>query len=148
MTVDGPQLDTISQEVGMPLDGLVGGTFLREFFVTVDYQARLLHFRRYANRDHIVDEFVRVGLTLTQGGNGYVIDQVHPNTDAAALQLQPGDEVRAISGMQLASLDPVTASALLLGAAGEQRALTMGATAVAAIANTTLQVKVEDLLHY
>jgi len=148
LTIDGPQLPTISNEVGMTLDGLVGGTFLREFYVTIDYHERLLHLRRYATRDHIHDDFVRLGFTLQATAGGYQVQLVHPNTDAAAQQLAGGDEVLAIDGQQLAGLDLVSASALLMGTAGQLKRVRLGMTAVPATLNQTLQIRVEDLLPY
>ena len=141
MTVGGPQLAAISGEVGMTLDGLIGGTFWREFYLTVDYQARLLHLHRYPSRAHITDEFVRVGLELKASGSGFVIDVVHAHTDAAAQGLMSGDEVVAIDGTLLSGLDGSSASHLLTGHAGDQRALLLGS-------QKTVQVLVEDLIHY
>jgi hypothetical protein len=148
MTIDGPQLDTISGEVGMVLDGLVGGTFLREFFVTVDYHQQLLKLRRYRSRDHIVDEFVRVGLQLRQDGSGFVIDTVTAGSDADKKGLAPGDEVVSIAGMRLAGMDLATASLLLTGTAGESKSLRLGITSSTSLDGQTVQVLVEDLIHY
>jgi hypothetical protein len=141
MTVGGPQLAAISGEVGMTLDGLVGGTFWREFYLTVDYPAGLLHLRRYPSRAHITDEFVRVGIELKHSGSGFVIDVVHANSDAAAQGLMSGDEVVSIGGTPLAGLDGSSATHLLMGHAGDQKELLLGS-------QKSVTVLVEDLIRY
>ena len=47
MTIGDTILDGIQTEVRHPVDGLLGGNFLREFMVTVDYPQRTLHLQRY-----------------------------------------------------------------------------------------------------
>ena len=68
MAFDNAIIDSMSTELGYPVDGLLGGDFLREFAVTIDYPAGQLMLSRYATRDHIVDEFKRVGLWLAASG--------------------------------------------------------------------------------
>src|SRR5262249_33614162 len=64
MTIGDTLLDAITDETGHPVDGLLGGNYLREFLVTVDYPHGALRLQRYATRDHIVDEFKRVGVSI------------------------------------------------------------------------------------
>src|SRR5439155_5430399 len=56
-------LDGIEAEIHHPVEGLLGGNFLREFMVTVDYPGQTLHLQRYTAPE-IVDEFKRVGFEL------------------------------------------------------------------------------------
>jgi hypothetical protein len=146
LTVGDQLLDTITSEVGHPVDGLLGGTFLREFFVTVDYPARVIHLQRYASRDHIVDEYVRVGVRLTTAPSGYVIAQVYAGSDAAQKGLSLGDELRAVDGTALAALDAEHADRLLDAPAGSTHALSVGYAANVALRDSTVQVLAQDLI--
>src|SRR5262249_44885119 len=63
-----PLLEQLQNEVGEPIDGLLGHSFLREFFTVIDYPNGRLSLHRFANRDYVLDDFRRVGFTLTQEG--------------------------------------------------------------------------------
>lgn len=134
----------LSREVGQNVDGLLGGTFLREFLVTVDYAGEQVSLRRYPARDHVKDEFTRVGVALQPittampGQPHYEVQLVFPGSDAAAQGLAMGTDVVSIDGTALEPLDLEAASALLLGAAGTTKAVETP--------TGTLMVKVEDLL--
>jgi len=147
MTIGDTILDGVQREVGRPLDGLLGGNFLREFMVTVDYPRGTLHLQRYTAAV-IADEFKRVGVELGigTGAHRYVVGKVYAGTDAMAKQLSVGDELVTIDGQALDSLDAVTADGLLNGTVGMNRAVGLGAAHVAALANTTVDVRVDDLI--
>jgi hypothetical protein len=147
MSTDDSLLDGISDEVGHPIDGLLGGTFLREFFVTIDYPHRTLVLHRYADRSHIVDEFVSVGVDLAAATDGsYKVAAVFAATAADMAGVSDGDTVTAIDGMSLAGVDPLTVNTLLLGPLGSTHAVTFGATDVPLNTNKTLTLPVEDLV--
>src|SRR4029078_6266037 len=81
-------IDGLAMEVKHPVDGLLGGNFLRNFLVTIDYPGGVLHLQRYTTPP-IADEFQRVGieLGLANGTHRYAIARVYPGTDAAAKML-------------------------------------------------------------
>lgn len=143
-SLDSPIFAGLGREVGQPVDGLVGGSFLREFFVTVDYAGETLALRRYPARTHVRDEFTRVGVALapiasaTPGTPHYEVQLVFPGTDAVMQGLTQGTDVLAIDGASLEPLDLEAANALLLGDAGATRTIETPAG--------TVTVKVEDLL--
>jgi hypothetical protein len=142
-------LDGVSREAGRPVDGLLGGSFLAEFLITVDYPRRQLTLQRFGTRDHVVDELKRVGLRLgapTADGRGYTVGSVYGGTDAQAKGLAPGDEVLSIDGEALGALSPNAADDRLDGVVGATHQLTLGQTAVPALAQTTLAVRVDDLV--
>lgn len=147
MTIGDTILDSIQQEVKHPLDGLLGGNFLREFLVTVDYPQGSMRLQRY-DIPPVADEFKRVGIDLGAGiGNTrFVVGVVYPGTDAELKQLSVGDELVAIDGQSLASLDSLGADALLTGAVGTTRQVQLGVALVAGISNTTIGVLVDDLI--
>ncbi|HMC95943.1 MAG TPA: aspartyl protease family protein [Polyangia bacterium] len=143
-------LDEIGGELGYQLDGLLGGSFLRNFLVTIDYPHGQLHLQRYATETW-VDEFQRVGIGL--GGTPltsqhyYNAGVVYPGTDAANQGILVGDEIVSIDGTQLDQpLDPITADNLLNGTVGTTKAIGLGMTHAAALTNTTVNVLVDDLI--
>jgi hypothetical protein len=140
-------LNGIESEVHHPIDGLLGGNFLREFMVTVDYPGQTLHLQRYTAAT-IVDEFKRVGFELgsASGAHQFGIGVVYAGTDAAAKQLSVGDEIVSIDGQALDALDSLTADTLLSGTVGTTKAVGLGRALAAGLSNTTVNVRVDDLI--
>ncbi|HEY7375893.1 MAG TPA: aspartyl protease family protein [Polyangia bacterium] len=142
-------LDTIEQEVGHPVDGLLGGNFLREFMVTIDYPHGTLHLQRYTSAT-IVDEFKRVGIEIGPGpstsAHRYLVGVVYQNTDAAAQGLHVGDELVSVDGQALDGLDSAAADDTLNGTVGSTHAIAFGKTTAAALQSSTANVLVEDLI--
>jgi hypothetical protein len=147
MTIGDTILDGIQTEVRHPVDGLLGGNFLREFMVTVDYPQRTLHLQRYT-AVAIVDEFKRVGIELGvgSGAHRYVVGNVYRGTDAMAKQISVGDEIVSVDGQALDPLDSVTADNLLNGTVGATHAIALGSARTAGLANATVDVRVDDLI--
>ena len=141
-------LGNISKELGYQLDGLLGGSFLKNFLLTIDYPNGTLHLQRY-NTAPIPDEFRRVGFTIVLDSTGghFVVSHVYPGTDAATKGVSVGDQVVAIAGQQL---DPVaqavTADNLLDGTPGTTIQIQFGKTMTAALTNQTVALEVEDLI--
>ncbi|MES1207458.1 MAG: aspartyl protease family protein [Pseudomonadota bacterium] len=153
MTIPGDDLlDGISKELDgsgrTQIDGLLGGSFLRNFLVTVDYPKGQLHLQRYTVQTWH-DEFQRVGIGLAQTPHGsnhwYAIGNVYSGTDAEAKGLRVGDEVWAVDGVPLDGLDSIAADALLDGTVGTTKTLVM-ANSDNAIAPVTVPVMVDDLI--
>jgi hypothetical protein len=139
-------LDSLTNELGRPVDGLLGGVVLREFFVTVGYPEGRLSLRRYTARDHIRDHYRRVGIELAISSKGppftYAIGQIYDGTDAArqleALGIRAGGDVLSVDDQPLPPDDPNAADAMLLGAVGETHRVGFN--------KATLTLLVEDLL--
>jgi hypothetical protein len=147
MTIGDTLLDGIEMEVKHPVDGLLGGNFLREFMVTVDYPAGVLHLQRYTTPP-IADEFKRVGIELgvSGGAHRYAVAKIYPNTDAASKQLTVGDEIVSVDGQALDALDPGAADAALNGAVGSTKMIQFGHAGVATLANMAVAIRVDDLI--
>jgi len=143
---DDTLLDSLASEVHHPIDGLLGGSFLREFLVTIDYPRGELHLQRYGTRDHISDEFQRVGIQLEASGASYAVGVVYQGSDAAAKGLRVGDQIVAIDGQALTALNPIAADQLLQGPVGGTHRLSMGVTAAVALTFTDVVVRVDDLI--
>jgi hypothetical protein len=149
LTIGDSLIDALSSEVGHPVDGLLGGSFLREFLVTIDYPRGTLHLQRYASRAHIVDEFQRVGIELepdATGAHRFAVGVVYAGTDAQLKSLAVGDEVISIDGQALDGLDPIAADALLDGLPGTTKQIGLGQTGGGAPANAVVTVRVDDLV--
>ena len=141
-------LDSMSTELGTQIDGLLGGSFLRNFLVSIDYPKGQLHLQPYLTPP-IPDEFRRVGFTIGLDAIGphFRVVSVYPNTNAAAQGIMTSDEVVSVDGMSLASVGlVVTADRLLDGTPGTSKMITFGTTQNPANANQTLSVLVDDLI--
>ncbi len=147
MTIGDQILDSIQQEVKHPIDGLLGGNYLREFLVTVDYPLGNMRLQRY-DTPPVADEFKRIGIELGAGNSShrFTVGVVYSGTDAAMKQLSAGDELIAIDGQPLDGLDSLAADALLSGTVGTTRQVQLGTATAPALANTTIGVLVEDLI--
>lgn len=139
-------LDSLSIEVGRQVDGLLGGAVLREFFVTFGYPTGRLSLTRYATRDHIQDEFRRVGFTVAPTTDeppfSYGIQKIYDGTDAArqleGQSIREGGDVISVDGKPLPADDPIAADAMLLGEVGQRHRIEFAAV--------TLDILVDELL--
>ncbi len=139
-------LDDLAGEVGHSVDGLLGGTFLREFLVSVDYPNSVVELRRYDSRDHIHDQYIRVALAIgpvdDSADTSYGVTQIFPDSDVSA---DPDSAcfglVTSVDGTKLAGLGVEAADTLLRGAAGESRTLEIESMCSAATFTKTFVVK-------
>jgi hypothetical protein len=135
-------LDGLGKELGHPVDGLLGAPFLREFYTTVDYPAGALRLDRYATRDHIRDEYRRVGITLkgliSLTRTTYRVDVVYPGTDAAAQGIRSNDLLTEVDGVPLDMPDGLVADESLRGPVGSMHQLKFS--------DRTLVVRCDELL--
>ncbi len=144
LVFDSESFALVSQEVGRPVAGLVGGSFLRRYLVTVDYRASELRLARYVDSSHIdPDEYVRVGFTMTSDSGTWLVADVYPNTDAAASGIARGDEVVQIDGTDISAMDEDAVTSLLGQFTVGQR-VPVGIRAGAGL--DVLSIEVEDLL--
>lgn len=140
-------LDAISSELGYQVDGLFGGDFLREFLVTIDFPHGVVELRRYTTRDHIQDEFKRVGMWLNSSGpTGFVVAAVHQGSAAEQKGVVAGDEILAIDGTALSGLDLLASDALLNGSVGATHGIRFGHAQSPALAQSETDFVVEDLI--
>jgi hypothetical protein len=141
-------LNNISKELNTTIDCLLGGSFLRNFLVTIDYPGTTLHLEPYLTPP-IPDEFRRVGFTigLDATATHFVVASVYPNTDAASMGVAVNDEVVSIDGTSLAAVQYVDAADQLLdGTVGTSKMVTFGTTKSAANTGKTLTLQVDDLI--
>jgi hypothetical protein len=135
-------LQYLSAEIGRPVSLLLGGAFLREFNVRLDYAKRSIYFAPYVERDHIdPDEYVFVGVALAEDAGQVVISNVYNETDAAAQDVQIGDIVMAVDGRTVFGLQD-TLDAIATFEQGERVALELQRLGV----THTVELLIEDLL--
>lgn len=147
MRIGDDLLDGIQTEVRHPVDGLLGGNFLREFMVTIDYPRGTLHLQRYTTPP-TVDEFKRIGVELGAGAGAhrYKVGVVYDGTDAKLKLVSVGDELVSIDGQALDALDSLAADGLLSGTVGTSHAVALGVAQSPGLSNTTIDLLVDDLI--
>jgi hypothetical protein len=140
-------LTALAAEVGHPVDGLLGGTYLRDFYVSIDYPNRTLDFARYASEAYIVDVFERVGVGVAAPAAGQtVVTNVFPGTDAASLGASVGDVILAVDGKGFEGIGVVLANDMFTGMVGATKQVQFGAAQSPALANATVALRVDELL--
>ncbi len=138
--------DAVAKEVGHPIDGSLGGSFLGKFFLTIDYPNKTLALAPYDNSDFLVDLGTSIGFLLRSDGPLLVVDSVDPGSDAEAKGVSPNDTVKAIDGKDLSKLIPSQIVELVGGRVGSSRQVTFGTAKSSAIADKTVSLQVADLL--
>ncbi len=153
MTIPGDELlNGISQELDSSgktqIDGLLGGSFLRNFLVTVDYPKGQLHLQQYKTQTW-QDEFKRVGVGLGATAPGshhsYAVGVVYAGSDAEQKGIRAGDEIWSIDGMSLDGLDPIIADSALNGTPRTTKTIVYSITDNATTP-TSVDVLVDDLI--
>ena len=136
-------LESVSTDVGETIDGSLGGTFLHDFFVTVDYTSQTISFARYTDTSFNLDAAEHIGLTLgTDAAGDYGVASV--SGSAVALGIEEGDIIVRIENEELSTLTTLEIATLPFGAVGSTRAVTFGAAANNA--NMTIDVPVDETL--
>jgi hypothetical protein len=136
-------LASVSMDAGETIDGSLGGTFLHDFYVTIDYANEKLTLARYSDLSFIIDQGEHIGITLgIEGTNTYVVTAA--TGDAAKKGATVGDVLVAIDGTGLASIGELQVAALLYGAVGSTRLVKFGAATT--LANMSVPILVEESL--
>jgi len=132
-------LDAVSLEIGQKLDGLIGGSYLRNFYVTIDYPNTTFHLRRYAEGAPTYDAFDRVAFSVNTKTK--LIEQVIAGTKAEEMGLTKGDEVLEVDGVAIDS-----AEVSMAGEIGSSKMIHFGKTAKPELSMQTVAIPVEDIL--
>jgi hypothetical protein len=135
-------LSAVSSDVGYTIDGSLGGTFLRSYYVTIDYTNQTLTLARYSDTSFELDSGETIGITLGTEGTSYVVSAA--TGDAATKGVTAGDEIVAIDGEQLADITPLEVATLVYGAVGSTKQVTFGFAAT--LAGMTVPIEVEESL--
>lgn len=136
-------LAAVSSDVGHTIEGSLGGTFLHDFYVTIDYAQQTLTFARYTDVSFALDFAQRIGITLGIEPDGsYGVASA--TGDAASKGVQTGDFITGIDGQVLTSLDELQVSTLLFGPVGSTRLVTFGQAAT--LAGMKVPILVEENL--
>ncbi len=132
-------LAAVSTDVGQTIDGSLGGTFLHDFYVTVDYSAETISLARYEDTSFALDPGEHLGLDLEidESGNYFV---AQATGDAATKGVRAGDAILSIDGQTLSSLTTLEASVLLFGAVGASKVVAFGAAENVAFSSVAILV--------
>jgi len=141
-------LDSVAAEVGQTIDGLVGGSYLRSFFVTIDYPGSALHLQGYTTGGPTFDTFDRIGVALapSSGATPPTVGEVLAGTDAAKLGVVTGDVILAVDGHALTGLGETAIDTLLSGPVGSTKSVQFGAASASSLSMATVTIAVDDLL--
>ncbi len=141
-------LDSVATEIGGEVDGLVAGSFLRQFYVTVDYPGGALELRRYTEGGPTYDLFDRVGVDVApaSGANPARVTTVYAGTSAAALGVSVGDAIVAIDGEPLAGLGSTAVDVAVSGPVGSTKTVEFGAASSASLSMKSVSIGVDDIL--
>jgi len=83
-------LDALSSETGRSIRALIGGAYLREFLMTVDYQNEQMWLERYNTDDHINRrDYIGPGFELDEVSGEFAVVHVWQDTVAWAEGLRP-----------------------------------------------------------
>jgi hypothetical protein len=118
-SVPDDQVDNVANELGVAVDGMLGGSFLRGFYTLVDYGTQEASLYPYDVADPLADEFDRVGVFLAEEAGGYVIAQaILPDQQGLV-----GAALVDVDGTPVQGLDPDQADRLLRGQPGTTHTL-------------------------
>jgi hypothetical protein len=138
-------LESASADAGETIEGSLGGTFLDNFFLTIDYPNTELHFARYSDTSFIYDPAEIVGVSLGgESPDGYIVEGVFAGSDAASKGVTPGDQVVAIDGQKVGGLTASETSVLLGGKVGSSKMIQFGTAKT--LGNMTVSIQVSELL--
>ena len=136
-------LANISTDVGHTIDGSLGGTFLENFYVTIDYANGMVHFAPYNDPSFILDQGRTIGITLDapQDG-GFPVLSV--TGDAATKGIEIGDLVIRIDDVDFSTAGYFEAVETIYGAVGTTKMVTFGNAAQ--VSHMTVPLVVDEAL--
>ena len=124
--LDSPLERALSAEVGEPVDGLLGYSFLRRFRLVIDYPHRVLWLEPVPHTyDERPYEYSHVGLQIERREGALKAVGVATGSPADLAGIDRDDEIVAIDDKRASELDAVSASKLLEGPPGSVVQVTM-----------------------
>lgn len=119
--LDGPLGDALSQEVGAPVDGLLGYSFLRRFVTTLDLVNQVLWLEPVPHAfDDRPYEYCHVGAQIERRDGVIEVTGVVIGSPAARAGIVRGDRLTAIDGESVAGVDLNAVSRKLEGPPGSR----------------------------
>ena len=109
----------LAEDAGEPVDGLLGYSFLKHYRIVLDFPRGLLWLdpSRGEVRDRL-EEYSHPGLQLESVGGGVRVLAVAEGSPAARAGIRAGDELVALDGKSVATLEVAAVARMLEGAPG------------------------------
>ena len=124
--LDSPLERALSAEIGEPVDGLLGYSFLRRFRVVIDYPHRVMWLEPVPHPyDERPYEYSNVGLQIERRNGALRAVGVATGSPADVAGIARDDEILAIDGTSSSDLDVISASKLLEGRPGTAVRITL-----------------------
>ena len=118
--------EVLADDVGEPVDGLLGYSFLKHFRIAFDFpRSRLWLDPSQGDVEDRSEEYSHPGIQLESVGGVVRILAVAEGSPAARAGVRAGDELAAIDGEAVSSLDVVAVERRLEGAPGSGVSLTL-----------------------
>lgn len=120
----------VSTDAGETIDGSLGGTFLHDFYVTIDYPNHKVHFARYADLGFAIDPAHAIGIQIgLDDSHRFAVTAV--SAAAAAQGVAVGELVTAIDGHALDADTAFQAFARVYGEVGQTKQVTINGHTIA-----------------
>jgi len=117
--IDSPLVDALSADVGEPVHGLLGYSFMRRFRLVIDYPHQVLWLESVPHTyDERPYEYTHVGIQLERRGTALSVVGIASGSPAALAGIKRADEIVAIDGTSVAKLNVLEASRRLEGRSG------------------------------
>lgn len=115
----------LSSQLDAEVGAILGGSWLREHAVAMDFSTHTLYFAAYLDSSHVPNEFRGVGVEVMLEPEGWSLFTVFIGSDAEAQGLMPGDRLRAVDGEPTDDLELDALLDLLRGEPGTTATLTL-----------------------
>ncbi len=116
--IDGPLGAALSREVGFPVDGLLGHSFLRRFHVVLDPIHLTLWLAPIAHGYDVREfEYTHIGIQIERIGGALRVTGVCEESPAQVAGIQRGDELVAVGGADVENMNVVDVTRMLEGPA-------------------------------
>lgn len=117
--LDGGLGQALADDVGEPVDGLLGYSFLKHYRIALDFPRSLLWLDpSRGDVEDRLEEYCHPGLQLESASGTVMIFAVAEGSPAARAGIRAGDELVAIDGESVSALEVVAVSRRLEGAPG------------------------------
>jgi len=118
--------DALARDVGEPVDGLLGYSFLRQFRSTMDFEQRILWLEPVPHTlDDRPNEYSHVGLQIERRDGALEVSGIASGSPADRAGFERGDKIIAVDGHPVRARDVISVSRMLEGPPGSRVRITI-----------------------